>query len=63
MEVFNVVHKWGKESLKCNGNNVELIHIFLSGSGSTGKSHLVKLICTAMSKTLLYLCKDPACKT
>ena len=48
---------------KCNGNNVELIHIFLSGGGSTGKSHLVKLICTAMSKTLLYLCKDPACKT
>ena len=29
------------------------------GSGGTGKSHLVKVIYKAISKTLLYHCKDP----
>ena len=28
-------------------------------SGGTGKSHLVKVICNAISETLLYHCKDP----
>ena len=28
-EVFYVVHKWPKEYVKCNGHNVEPIHIFL----------------------------------
>ena len=58
-EVFNVAHKWAKEYVKCNGHNVELTNIFLSGSGGTGKSHLVKVIYNAISKALLYLCKDP----
>ena len=58
-EVFNVVHKWAKEYVKCNGHNVETIQIFLSGDGDTGKSHLVKIIYNAISKTLLYHCKDP----
>ena len=57
-EVFNVVHKWAKEYVKCNGRNIEPIHIFLSGSGDTGKSHSVKVICNAISKILLYHCKD-----
>ena len=34
-EVFEVVHKWVKEYVKCNGHNVEPIHIFLSGNGGT----------------------------
>ena len=28
-------------------------------SGGTGKSHLMKVICNAISETLLYHCKDP----
>ena len=35
------------------------MHIFLSGSGVTGKSHLVKVIYNAISTTLLYHCQDP----
>ena len=58
-EVFNAVHKWGKEYVKCNGYNVEPIHIFLSSSGGTGKSQLVKVIYNAILKTLLYHFKDP----
>ena len=58
-EVFDMVHSWAKEYEKCDGHNVEPIHIFLSGSGGTGKSHLVKMIYNAISKILIYHCKDP----
>ena len=58
-EVFNVVHTWAKDYVKYNGHNVQPVHIFLSGSGGTGKSHLVKVIYNAISKTLLYHSKDP----
>ena len=54
-----MVHKSAKEYVKCNGHNAESIHIFLLGSGGTDKSHLVKVIYNAISKTLLYHCKDP----
>ena len=58
-EVFNVVHTWAKNFVKYDGHDVEPVQIILSGSGRTGKSHLVKVIYNAISKTLLYLCKDP----
>ena len=58
-EVFNVVHTWAKNHLKYDGNDVEPVHIFLSSSGGTGKSHLVKVIYNTISKTLLYHSKDP----
>ena len=54
-----MVHAWAKEYIKYEGHNVEPIHIFLSGSGGAGKSHLVKVIYNAISKTWLYHCKDP----
>ena len=58
-EVFNVVHTWAKDYVKYNGYDVEPVHIFLSGSGGTGKSHLVKVMYNAISKILLYHCKNP----
>ena len=56
---FNVVHTWAKNYVKYDDNNVEQVHIFLSGSGGTSKSHLVKVKYNAISKTLLYHCKYP----
>ena len=53
-EVCNVVHTWTKSFAKCDGHDVEPMHIFLSDSGGTDKSNLVRVI----SKTLLYNCKD-----
>ena len=50
-EVFNVAHQWAKDYVNCNGYNVEPVYIFLSGSGGTGKSHLVKVIYNVISKT------------
>ena len=58
-KIFNVVYKQAKEYVKCNGHNAEPIHIFLSGSAGTGKSHLGKVIYNAISKILLYHCKNP----
>ena len=48
-EMFNMVHTWAKDHLNNNGNNVQLINIFTSGSGDTGKTYLVKLIYNAVS--------------
>ena len=56
-DVFNVVHNWAKDYVKYNGK-VKPIHIFLSGSGGTGKSHLVKTIYNAVSSTFLLRSKD-----
>ena len=53
-EVFNAVHTWAKDYVKYDEHNVEPVHIFLSGNGGTGKSHLVKVISEAISKTFLY---------
>ena len=54
-----MVHAWAKDYVKYDGQNVEPIHIFLSGSGGTDKCHLVKEVYKNKSKTLHYHCKDP----
>ena len=60
--VFNVVHKWLRNFIKRLSTKtcfaVDPIRIFLSGSGGTGKSHLIKTIYLAVSKELLYHVKD-----
>ena len=61
-EDFNVVHTCAtcaKNNVKYDGDDVEPLYIFLSGSGGTGKSHLVKVIYNAITKTLFYHCKEP----
>ena len=59
MEFLNMFHTCAKDCVKYNWYNVQPIHIFLSGSRDTGKSHLVKATYHAISKTLLHHCKDP----
>ena len=58
-DVFSIVHNWVKEYAKHKGVNVKAVHIFLSESGATGKSHLVKTIYNAVAKNLLLSCKEP----
>ena len=58
-DVYNVVHNWSKKYAKLKGVNFNPVHIFFSGSGGTGKSHFVKIICNALSKTLLFNYKEP----
>ena len=54
-----MVHTWPKDYLKFDGHDVEPVHVFLSGSGGTGKFHLVKIIYNAISKSTFYRCKAP----
>ena len=58
-KVFSVLHTWVKDYVTCDGHRVAPFHIFLSCSGGTSKSHLVKLMYNAKSKSLLYHCKGP----
>ena len=54
-EVFTVVHTWAKDYVKYNENNIEPIHIFPSGSGGAGKSHLVDVIHNAIIKEYCFI--------
>ena len=54
-----MVRAWAKGYVKYKGHDVAPVEIFLAGSGGTGKSHLVRVIYIAISKTLIYHCKDP----
>ena len=54
-DVFNIVYKWVKKYVK----NIKPVHIFVLGSGATGKCHLVKTVSNAVSKTLLFNFKEP----
>ena len=62
-QIFDIVHKWARDfvkSLSTKGNfAVEPFYIFLSGSGGTGKSHVIKTIYQAITKTLLYHATNP----
>ena len=56
--MFSIVHTWAKDNVKHDEHDVEPVHIFLSGSEGTSKSHLVKVIYNAVSKILLYYFKE-----
>ena len=62
-DVFNIAYKWARDYVKGMSqkrmHTLEPIHIFLSGSGGTGKSHLTKTIYQALSKEFLYHDGDP----
>ena len=43
-KAFKIIYARVKDYVKYDGRNVEPVHIFLSGSKGTGKSHLLKYI-------------------
>ena len=58
-ELSNVLHTWAKDYVKCDGHDFEPVIISLSGSADTGQSHLLKVIYSAISVSLIFHCKDP----
>ena len=42
-EVFDMIHAWAIEYVKYDGHDVKSVHIFLQGSGGTGKYYLMKI--------------------
>ena len=59
--VFDVLHQWARNYVKnvSSKKKINPVHVFLSCSGGTGKSHLVKTIYQAISKELLCHSKEP----
>ncbi|XP_066912801.1 uncharacterized protein [Clytia hemisphaerica] len=62
-EVFDVIHKWGRNFVKNLSSKdpkiVEPFHIFLTGGGGVGKSHLLTTIYHSLSKLLMYRGGEP----
>ena len=52
-EVVSVVLTLAKDYVKYDRHNVETVHMFFSGSGDKGKSHLVKVIYNATWRTFV----------
>ena len=57
-KVFHVLHKWSKDFVKNLGSKrpqtINLFHIFITGGGGVGKSHLIKTIHLSLNKVLMY---------
>ena len=62
-EVFDVIHKWGRDFVKNLSSkvarNIEPFHIFLTGGGGVGKSLLLTTIYHSLSKLLMYRGGEP----
>ena len=63
-KVFDVIHKWARDyvkNLSCKSPKViEPFHIFLSGGGGVGKSHLLTTIYHSVTKLLMYKGGEPS---
>ena len=61
--VFDVVHRWARNDVKSRSSKiqheVEPVHLFITVGGGCGKSHLLRTIYQAISKTLMYNGGDP----
>ena len=60
--IFDVVNKWARDYVKnlytIRPKKVEPLHIFLTGKGGCGKSHLIRTIYHSITKTLGYHAND-----
>ena len=62
-EIFDFVHKWAKDYVKNLGSknpiDINPLHLFISGSGGVGKSHLIKTLYQTLTKLFCYCNGDP----
>ena len=62
-QVFEVIHKWSRDYVKNLSSKVmkkvKPFHIFLTGGGGVGKSHLIKTIYMSINKVLMYKGGNP----
>ena len=63
-KVFDIIHKWGRDfvnNLSCKlFKVVDPFHIFLTGGGGVGKSHLLTTIYHCLTKLLMYKGGEPS---
>ena len=57
-QIFDFIHNWAKLHVKVKSGTTKKqstpFHLFLSGSGGCGKSHLIQTIFHAVRKVFLY---------
>ena len=62
-QIFHVIHAWGKNCVKKlyskASKKVSSLHLFVTGGGGCGKSHLIKTIYHSMTKLFLYHIGNP----
>ena len=63
-QIFDFIYNWAKSHVKVKcatpSKQSTPFHLFLSGSGGCGKSHLIKTVFHAVNKVFLYQSGDPA---
>ena len=62
-EIFDVVMNWARNHVKhlscAQKKQIDPLHLFITGDGGCGKSHLAKTVFQALSKILSYHAGDP----
>lgn len=62
-KIFDYVYNWAKTLVKNlsskSPRKIHAFHLFLSGSGGCGKSHLIRTIYHALTKLFMYHHSDP----
>ena len=53
-QIFDFIYNWAKLHVRATKKQSTPFHLFLSGSGGCGKSHLIQAIFHAVSKVFLY---------
>ena len=55
-EIFEVINKWAREYVKHSScllnESISPLHLFITGSGGCGKSHLIKTVYNSLLKIL-----------
>lgn len=57
-EIYTYILDWGRKRVKNHSTEIDPIHIFLSGAGGCGKSHLLNTLYQALSKLFSYRSAD-----
>ena len=57
-KVFDVLHKWSRDYIKSlRSKTIQILnpfHLFITGGGGVGKSHLIKMIYMSLNKGMMY---------